>query len=229
MFFVETQQSDDPCMVLAQQLYTTARMLGSKHLKKSALPGWARMLRVLASTHTLERVQAVMAWYEKNALRDFVPQAKSAHAFVSKFDNIVQTMEGSDDTVIVGHESLRVARRLLDHLEFPPEIASRLAVLVQRTRQAWDSFAERILDQKVNDREYNFLTRVLEVHGRTFHYDWFVFLNQKYGRSPRYVASPDYLVFRPTSTWFRESFWRRWSQDWCGSPIAFEALLDKLL
>lgn len=227
-------KEDKQCAEWVRKLYAII-VCHNKLAKRPNLKVWSSEFSKLRKAHTAETVESVLKWYCENFGNEFVPVCWSAATFREKFLQIKRAMDTSDDvTEAISPRNGDLAKRLMLEFPFPPEIAANLPLIVQRTRQNWESFCARMKQWVTQhsdgkpSREEQFMA--VTVNSQTlFVEDWVSLIGQKYGRMSHYTGPALSLAFKPESKAFVESFWRKWAFDWSGNPRAFDSLLDQLL
>jgi hypothetical protein len=231
MFF-EENKVDEQAEEWCQRLYSALSESRKGRMKKSDKKAWTQQFILLRKKEGPAKVEKVLSWYIQHIGEEFIPQAFSGTAFKSKFCQIEQAMERSDDAPEIDERWHCKAERLLLDYNYPIEVASSLPAILHKTSVNWTKFLLTLVNETRKDphsREYNFVSHIGTMYGQSFIEDWMVLLSRKYGKMEHYNGPVMSLVFTPSSKLFRESFWHKWSSEWCGGYSTFDSFLDKIL
>jgi hypothetical protein len=227
MSFFEEQPRDNT-VELAKALNKYLRVKGTS--SKSNL----RMLFLLCKKHGREEVVKVMEWYRDHKQDDFVPQVNSITQFYAKYGNIVKAMMTQQEVAVEPVQEMdtrvfNMTSRLATELQYPPEILARLYTIAKLSDNRWKDFCVHTsATATCESRDQSFLNHILMLEAVLFVENWLRFLSQKFGKMEHYTAPWDRCIWRLDHVSFRESFWCKWSYDWCGDLYAFDALLNDL-
>jgi hypothetical protein len=227
MFF-KKEPKDEQALSWSNRLFGAIKSSKKGDPKVRDIEKWTKVFMSLRKNHQSDEIESVLTWYCQHIGEEFVPVAITAMQFKFKFPAIVRAMS-EDDSLIetIEQRSIDLAQSLLRDYKFPPEIAGKLALIIQRSRINWWRFISKVKTR--TDRDAAFLLHVYELYSPVFVESWCCYLSQKYGFLQNYTGSISSLVFKPGSTAFRESFWRRWSDNWCANPNTFDDLLRESL
>lgn len=215
---------------------TLSQAISKGHSQSVTIKRGARLFQILENKYHYAVVDKVLAWYCQHRGEEFCPYGDTAYHFRANFGKIRQAMEVSDD-VEVSQRNKDLAESLINNYKYPVEIASKLPMILQQTRNGWEIFCHRmagyveppVSTRPPNDRYIAFMIRVLELHALVFVDNWGLYLHQRYGFMESYTGNTANLVWRSASTAFKESFWRKWSQEYCADAGAFDSLLAELI
>ncbi len=229
MFFPEKKQpiKDEQALCWSNTLYECVRKHRTHRMNRKHIAHWSKSFVSLKKKYDPDIIESVLNWYILHYGEDFIPVANNGEAFAAKFDSIHKAMAIDDEQP--DQQASMEALHYLNECKFPPEIASKLACIITKTRSEWNKFLDKVESHRCHTREADFLNRILNLYTHNFVSDWILFLCNKYGYLDNYTMPTSTLPFKPTSPWFKQSFWHKWSQEWCGSPIAFDNLLMELL
>jgi hypothetical protein len=237
MFYPTASKSEsgDDAHKMATILHNALRQ--RRLVVKPSMPkSWVIPFRTLCRERDKARVLEILTWYCEHLAEEFVPQAYTATAFLTKFPQIERSFETSDDNAVIrpDERAKTLAIQLLNELEFPPEVVGLLPSIVFRTRKRWIEFIGTACDipedqlPEPSTRHRMFLEQLRDsIHD--FVVQWCVVMSQRLYKLEHYSHPPLGLAFHPDSQVFRNSFWQNWSRSWTGSAHTYDSLLDWLI
>lgn len=233
MGFFPEPVDDTAAALMAKTLFDALKGKGGK-IRTGTMKGWIRALSRLYKEFGEEMVNLVVDWYIKHKGEDYVPIANSGETFALKFPAIKRAMDTEDECSLFQMDafSKATAERISRDLPLPVEINARLPLLVMRSIDQWAVFLGKMqrrqtLVKNIYEREFGFLSKIL-TRSPVFITNWFELIHKKYGHLRSYTGPVMTLSFRPDSKLFRDHFWRDWSMEWSGDPLAFDTLLSDL-
>lgn len=232
MGFLSDDKTDDQAHNWAVRLRNCVIASGTGQTPKYIyLTEWTKHFALLRKEQGEELVEKVLGWYERNYDKQYTPKALSGATFRQKFEAIRAAMNRSEDSPEeeIDQRSKDLAKVLSNNWNFPVEIQSQLPKIIQKTRDNWKRFHWSLTKIDGSPREDRFLSVVLDTYSPSFIQDWIIFISNRYGKQQHYTGPVMSLAWTKDSPQFRQSFWRQWSLEWCGSPLTFEDLLDRLI
>lgn len=219
---------------LARQLHAAVSTVKKiQYLAKT----WAGDFVQLLKSKEAEEVKATLAWYCEHIKDDYVPSAHSGRMFRLKYVRIREAMVRSDTGIVISTRAAALADDLLRFHTWPPEIRTKLPILVQKSLDALQDFSKRVdfyLDKhqpktaEAASPEQRFLLRAVGPRLWMLPHDWFVAASNRIGFMAHYVSDPTKLALDFKSERFLNSFWHDWAHMWCGRSEAFDDLLKEL-
>lgn len=238
MFFKSTDQ-DEQLESWADQL-TTAIVERYRTLDPKKVRGvkYRIHLKSLRTRHGEEEVKEVLDWFCKNQENlsqiPWLRLVQSVAMFRTRYLDIRKAMQDSvsEEDTITDWARDKAKRLLCRMTTMPVEIKVHLALILDRTADAWEDFhrkMEAYCKQYPETRNYYFLHRIFDTYSSGFVDIWVEYLNERYKRYTQFTYPILTLVWSPRDPAFRSTLWRRWSEDWCGDPESFDSLLEELL
>lgn len=216
----------DLAQILAKAL-NKARLL--THLPD--IIAWGAELDKLKYPHA--RVVRLLEWYAARITQPYLPRAHTPRAFRLKFEELEAAMNATLSTMLkIAPEAQRVADRLTIEYDWPTEIESHLAAIVERSAIRFEDFAAKLRAYTPGIvRDLPFIEHVLQTHMHRGFIEnlWLPYWHTRVGYHSNYTGSVQALEFDPVSEVFRDGFWRMWSNSWCRRPRAFDDLLASVL
>lgn len=194
--------------------------------KKVSLVLSLQEFQALLKTQDASLITKVLDWYCGVIGQDYIPRVTTAKQFRMRFADLHAAML-RNTTEEVGNWARSITKQHLEGKTWPPEIAANLPAIVQRTQINWDLFFVKLTNHK-NNLPNTFIRFAL---GQSWFFtnDWIEFLHKEHGWKQHFIGDPMSLAFKPTSKRFKDSFWAKWSQDYCGKANGFDDLFRELI